>query len=63
MININEIKLLDDLEEIYGVQYGFEYKENIFIFESIEERNSWLDTCSTEDLDNIISEQEEITEA
>lgn len=63
MININEITLLNDLEELYGVQYGIEYKNNIFIFESIEDRQMWLDTSSTEDLDNIIYEQEEIKEA
>lgn len=64
MINTNEINLRDDLMEEYGVPFGFEYKESIFIFETAEQRQEWLDTCSTEDLDNIIAiEEEQSTEA
>lgn len=54
MINKNEINLRDDLMEEYGVPFGFEYKESIFIFETEEMRQEWLDTCSTEDLDNFL---------
>lgn len=54
MITTDEINLRDDLEESYGVPYGFEYKESIFIFETADLRKSWIDNCSTEDLDNFL---------
>jgi len=63
MITKDSVNLRDDLEAEYGVPYGFEYKDSIFIFESAEERQEWLDTCSTEDLDNVLElEVQEITE-
>lgn len=64
MINKTDINLRDDLMESYGVPFGFEYKESIFIFETAEQRQEWIDTCSTEDLDNIIAiEEDQSTEA
>jgi len=64
MIAKDEINLRDDLQESYGVPYGFEYKESIFIFETAELRQSWIDTCSTEDLDNFLElDVQEQTEA
>lgn len=62
MINKTEINLRDDLMEEYGVPFGFEYKESIFIFETEEMRQEWLDTCSTEDLDNFLNLEEQSTE-
>lgn len=59
MITKDEINLRDDLVESYGVQYGFEYKESIFIFETAELRQLWIDNCSTEDLDNFMKLDEQ----
>lgn len=54
MINIENIVLHDDLNESYDSQYGLEYKGYIFIFETIAERDFWIDKCSEEYLDYII---------
>jgi len=63
MITKDEVNLRDDLLESYGVPFGFEYKESIFIFETQELRQEWLNTCSTEDLDNFLElEVQEQTE-
>lgn len=62
MINKTDVNLRDDLMESYGVPYGFEYKESIFIFETAELRQDWLDNCSTEDLDNFLELEDETTE-
>lgn len=62
MINKEEVNLRDDLLESYGSPYGFEYKDTIFLFETIDERNYWLTECSVEDLDYVIKSEEEIPE-
>lgn len=54
----DNVAVYDDLNESYGTPYGFSYDGYIFVFDSKEERDLWLNECTIEDLDYIINEQE-----
>ena len=56
------VAIYDDLNESYGSPYGFGYQGFIFVFETIEERDEWLQNCTIEDLDYIINQEEETVE-
>lgn len=53
----SSVDVYDDLNESYGSPYGLGYQGYIFVFETSEERDAWLEDCTIEDLDNIINEE------
>ena len=56
------VTIHDNLNDSYDSPYGFSYHGYIFVFETAEERDAWIDSCTVEDLDYIINEQEENVE-
>lgn len=53
------VTIYDNLNESYGSPYGFSYHGFIFVFETAEERDAWIQDCTVEDLEYIINESEE----
>lgn len=50
----------DELNDSYESKFGFTYRGFVFVFETKEERDAWLEDCEVSDLDYIIDEQETI---
>ncbi len=59
----SKVIINDNLNPSYGSQFGFTYRGFVFVFDTQEERDSWIQECEDSDLDYIIDEQEETTEA
>ncbi|AQW88933.1 hypothetical protein pEaSNUABM50_00408 [Erwinia phage pEa_SNUABM_50] len=62
MITTENVTLYDTLNESYGSPYGLGYKGYIFVFETVAERDSWINECTDEDLDYIIENESVETE-
>ncbi|AFC21854.1 hypothetical protein GAP32_401 [Cronobacter phage vB_CsaM_GAP32] len=58
----DNVTVYDDLNESYGTPYGFGYHGYIFVFDTKEERDEWLEDCTIEDIEYIINDQEENVE-
>jgi hypothetical protein len=58
----NNISINDNLNDSYESPFGFTYRGYVFVFDTKEERDLWVEECDESDLDYIIDEQEETTE-
>lgn len=57
-----QVTIYNELNDSYGSPYGLGYRGYIFVFDTIEERDAWVEECTDEDLDYIIDQEESSTE-